>query len=91
MGVRLGVNREGYGYHLDLGDLETLTKGLKPAGVVARQQEQFAMVTEYGIAGVEILRDGDTIWHDKDGRTVAITRAGFGLRPASVVRIYDAA
>jgi site-specific DNA recombinase len=70
MGVRLGLNKDGPRFNLDLGDLETLTKGLNPAGAVARHQELFARMTEYGIAGREILADGDTIWHHKDGRTV---------------------
>lgn len=58
-------------YRLDLGDVDTMTKQLKPAGAVAQWQQNFATMTESGIAGIEILTNGEMIFHHKSGATVS--------------------
>ncbi|BBY70126.1 recombinase family protein [Mycobacterium paraintracellulare] len=61
-------------YNLDLGDVETMTKQLQPAGAIAEYQRMFAAMTESGIAGTEINGD-DVVIHYRDGTTERVTLA----------------
>jgi site-specific DNA recombinase len=69
MGVRLEFDHGRF--HLDLGDLETMTAALEPAGAAADWQKNFAAMTEKDIAGMEIRADGEVVFHHRDGRTVS--------------------
>lgn len=71
MGVTLGFvySLEGKGptLNLDLGDLGTLTQQLNASGPAAQWQEVFEVMTENGIAGMEMGRDG-VVLVSPDGR-----------------------
>ncbi|VBA56024.1 recombinase family protein [Mycobacterium pseudokansasii] len=68
-GVRLVFDG---GYQLDLGDLDTMTQQLNPAGAAAGWRQVFDKMTEAGIAGAEYLGDGKYRLTDRLGRVEVV-------------------
>ena len=71
VGVRLEYeyvpNKAMPNMHLIPGDLETLTRQLRPSGAAVALRETFDSMNENGIAGME-LQPGAVIVHRTDGR-----------------------